>query len=111
MQPTILGFSLTFVFLQNTKMLDFQNKLGPLHTRSQGQKNLGANFEHFWRVLWPQGLQIGFPNLMGPIQGHKVQHLLVTWGQIEKIFFSISALTPSVKALGAEFNFCTNTNA
>jgi hypothetical protein len=33
---------------------------------------------------WPQGLQIGLPNLMvtffsplGPIQGHKVQHLLV----------------------------------
>jgi hypothetical protein len=22
-------------------------KLGPLYTRSQGQKNLGANFEHF----------------------------------------------------------------
>jgi hypothetical protein len=30
---------------------------------------------------------------------YKVQHLLVTWGQIEK-FFSISALTPSVKPLG-----------
>jgi len=33
---------------------------------------------------WPQGLQIGLSNLMvflvsalGPIQGHKVQHLLV----------------------------------
>jgi hypothetical protein len=35
---------------------------------------------------WPQGLQIGFPNAMvsffffkslgGPLQGHKVQHLL-----------------------------------
>jgi hypothetical protein len=42
----------------------------------------------------PQGLQIGFPNLMvsfssalGPIQGHKVQCLLVNLGQIEKIFF------------------------
>jgi hypothetical protein len=53
---------------------------------------------------WPQELQIllrkfnvilFFPAL-GPIQGHKVQHLLVTWGHIEKIF-SISALTPSVK--------------
>jgi hypothetical protein len=32
-----------------------------------------------------------------PIQGHKFEHLLVTWGQIEKIFFSISALTPCVK--------------
>jgi hypothetical protein len=36
---------------------------------------------------------------MGPIQGHKVQHLLVTWGVIE-IIFSISALNPSVKPLG-----------
>jgi hypothetical protein len=40
---------------------------------------------------WPQGLQIGFPNLMvsfssalGPIQGHKIQHLLVTWGNLKK---------------------------
>jgi hypothetical protein len=40
---------------------------------------------------------------------------LLNLGQIEKIyFFSISALTPSVKAspLGlADFNFCTNRNA
>jgi hypothetical protein len=35
---------------------------------------------------------------LGPIQGHKVQHLLVTW-QIENNFFLL-ALTPSVKALG-----------
>jgi len=35
-----------------------------------------------------QGLQIDFPNSMvirfsalGPIQGHKAQHLLVTWGE------------------------------
>jgi len=54
----------------------------------------------------PQGLQIGFPNLMvsfssasGPIQGHKVQCLLVTWGRLN-FFFPISALTPSVKPLG-----------
>jgi hypothetical protein len=41
---------------------------------------------------WPQGLQIGFPNLMvsffhqpwGQIQGHKVPHLLVTRAQIER---------------------------
>jgi hypothetical protein len=40
-----------------------------------------------------------FPALR-PIQGHKVQHLLVTWGRL-KIFFSISALIIlSVKALG-----------
>jgi hypothetical protein len=54
---------------------------------------------------WPQGLQIAFPNSMailfsalGPILGHKVQHLLVTWGRL-KSFFSISAWTPSVKPL------------
>ncbi len=39
----------------------------------------------------------------------KVQHLLVTWGQIEIFVFSISTLTPSqCKALWADFNFCTN---
>jgi len=55
---------------------------------------------------WPQGLQIGFPNWMvsffkpwGQIHGHKVQHLLVTWGTL-KSFFSIPVLTPSVKPLG-----------
>jgi hypothetical protein len=34
----------------------FQKKwiLGPLYTRSQGQKRLGANFEHFWVAKWPQ---------------------------------------------------------
>jgi hypothetical protein len=38
---------------------------------------------------WPKELQIGFPNWMvsfcqpwGPIQGHKVEHLLVTWGRL-----------------------------
>jgi len=55
---------------------------------------------------WCQGLQIGFPNLMvsifsalGPIQGHKVLHLLVTWGRLKSFFFCISALTPSAKPL------------
>jgi hypothetical protein len=55
---------------------------------------------------WPQGLQIGFPNLMvsfflalGPIYNHNVQHLLVTWGRL-KIFFLFSALTSSVKPVG-----------
>ncbi len=53
---------------------------------------------------WSQGLQIGLPNLMvsffqdlGPIQGHKA--LLVTLGRLKR-FFSSSALTPSVEALG-----------
>ncbi len=66
----------------------------------------------------PQELQIGFPKFngilffqpWGLILGHKIQHLLVAWGQIGN-FFSISALTPSVKALSADFNFWTNRNA
>jgi hypothetical protein len=27
---------------------------------------------------------------LGPIQGHNVHHLLITWGQIEKFFFFVS---------------------
>jgi hypothetical protein len=27
---------------------------GPLYTRSQAPKKLGANFEHFWVANWPQ---------------------------------------------------------
>jgi hypothetical protein len=67
---------------------------------------------------WLQGLQISFPNSMvyffsalAPIQGHKVQHLLVTWGQVEKIFSIFSLDSWCKKALGADFNFCTNRNA
>jgi len=61
---------------------------------------------------WPPKFADGilFPDL-GPIQGHKVQHLLVTLGRLNFYFFSSSALTPSVKPLGADFNFCTNRNA
>jgi hypothetical protein len=52
-----------------------------------------------------------FFSALRPIQGHKVQHLLVSsLGQIENIF-SISALIPSGKALGSNFNLCTNRNA
>jgi hypothetical protein len=40
-----------------------------------------------------------FFSALGPIQGHNVQHLLLTWGRL-KSFFSISALTSSVKPLG-----------
>jgi hypothetical protein len=65
---------------------------------------------------WPQGLQIGFPNSMvslfpplGQYKAIKVRHLLGAWGHIENIF-SISALTPNVKPLVANFNFCTNKN-
>jgi hypothetical protein len=35
---------------------------------------------------------------LGPIQGHEVQHLVVTWRKL-KMFLAISALTPSVKPL------------
>jgi hypothetical protein len=65
---------------------------------------------------WPQGLQNLVPKLdgilsfqpWGQYKTHKVRHLLVTMGGRLKIFYSISTLTPSVKALGADFNFCTN---
>jgi hypothetical protein len=49
-----------------------------------------------------QGLQIAsqiwwYPLFsLGPIQGHNVQHLLVTWGRL-KSFFSISTFTPGVE--------------
>jgi len=63
---------------------------------------------------WPQGLQIGFPNsfsfffvffkALGPRQGRKVQHLLVTWGRLKRFFWNISALKmPNGKPLGMIF--------
>jgi hypothetical protein len=56
-------------------------------------------------------LQIGFRKFdgksffsaLGPMQGNRVQHLLVTWGKLKRFFFAISALTPSVKLLMADF--------
>jgi hypothetical protein len=57
--------------------------------------------------LAPPGLKIDFPNSDGILifsleannKAIKVQHLLlVAWGRL-KIFFCISALTPSVKPL------------
>ncbi len=76
-----------------------------LHQES-GLKNLEPTSSIFWLFVRPQGLQIGFPNFMvlvfsplGSIQGHNVRHLLVTWGRL-KIFFCVSALTPSLKPLG-----------
>jgi hypothetical protein len=41
---------------------------------------------------------VSFFQPWGPIQGHNVQHLLVTWGRLN-FFSSISTLTPSVKAM------------
>jgi hypothetical protein len=65
---------------------------------------------------WPQGLQIGFSNWMlfffsalQSMQGHKVQHLLVTWGRL-KIFLKFQP-DSYCKALGDGFNFYTNRNA
>jgi hypothetical protein len=44
---------------------------------------------------WPPKFNgILFPAL-GPIQGHEVQHLLVTWGRLKR-FFLLPALTPNV---------------
>jgi hypothetical protein len=66
-------------------------------------KKLWANFEHFWLVVctklltnagtlaprvanWPPIFDgILFPAL-GPIQAHKVPHLLVTWGTLKRLF-------------------------
>jgi hypothetical protein len=48
---------------------------------------------------WPQELQIGFPNSMVSFFQAWGQHLFVTWGVIENIFF-ISALNTSVMPLG-----------
>jgi hypothetical protein len=110
---------------------------GLLYRRSCGQKNLRPILSIFGSLFGPKllinvtTLTWGFtkcringprvatwlPKLhgmlflaLGPIKGHKVQHLLVTWGRLKRIFL-ISALAPSVKPLGADFNFCTNRNA
>jgi hypothetical protein len=90
----------------------FISHLSPLYTRRQGQKILGPTLSIF-------GLQIGTKLLinagtlaprvanwppkflgilffsLGANKGHKVQHLLVL--EASERFFSISALTHSVK--------------
>ncbi len=62
---------------------------------------------------WPQGVT-NWPykfdgilfGTLGPIQGHKVQHSLVARGRL-KSFFSLSALTHSVKrALVVPYKVC-----
>jgi len=46
---------------------------------------------------WPPKFDgILFPHL-GPMQAHKVQHLLVTWGRLKRFFLVQS---PSVRPLG-----------
>jgi len=47
---------------------------------------------------WPPKFDGVLFSALGPIQGHKVQHLLVTWGRL-KSFVYTSALTPSIKPL------------
>jgi hypothetical protein len=84
--------------------------LGLLYTRCQGWENLGPTLSIFGLLFGPKLLinavrilinagtlapksckltfQIGcypFASLGGPIQGHQVEHLLVTWGRL--IFF------------------------
>ncbi len=115
--------------VENWKPLSY---LGPIYTsRSQGRKNLGPILSIFGflfglkllinaRTLAPivanwlpklDGILFFFFQPWGPIEGHKLKHLLLTWGRFKNIF-SISALTPSVKPLlGAIFNFYSNRNA
>ncbi len=51
--------------------------LRPALHKESGPKKLGANFERFWVANWPPKFDgILFP-AFGPVQCHKVQHLLV----------------------------------
>jgi hypothetical protein len=50
-------------------------------------------------VNWPPKFDGILFAALGPIQGYKVQHLLVTLGRLN-FFFSSSALSPSVMPLG-----------
>jgi len=98
---------------------------GPLYT---GLKKLGAKFEHFWLFVWPQltykcynighkGCKLAsrfwwYPFLQPWGQYHKVQPLLLTWGRlIFEIFFSISAVAPSVISPCGWFQLLHNRNA
>jgi len=69
-------------------------------------EKLGSNIKHFLAFCRTPRVANQLPKFygtrfshLGPVQGHKVQHLLVTWGRL-KIFFCVSALTRSVKPLG-----------
>ncbi len=80
----------------------------------RAQKNLRAKFEHFWLVVspkllinartlivrilinaetlaprvanWPPKFDGVYFSALGPIQGHKFQHLSVTLGRLKRIF-------------------------
>jgi hypothetical protein len=78
----------------------FRGNLGPLYTWNLGQKNLGPTLSILGSQIDPK-LLINAGTLaprvanrspkfdgvlfsaVGPIQGHKVQHLLVTWGRLK----------------------------
>jgi hypothetical protein len=47
---------------------------------------------------------------LGPIQAHKVPHFSVL-GADQNVFFFYFNLDTECKALGADFNLCTNRNA
>ncbi len=66
----------------------------PTSHQESGLKNLEPTLSIFRVFVWSQGLQIGVPNFMvlvfsplGPIQGYKVQHLLVSLGADWKYSF------------------------
>jgi len=48
---------------------------------------------------WPPKFDVILFPALGPIQGHKVQHLVVTWGILKSFFFYFS-LDSDVKPLG-----------
>jgi hypothetical protein len=68
--------------------------------------NLLINARTFtpWVANWPPKFDGVCFSTLGPIQGHKVQHLSLLGGDW-KVFFSISTLTPSVKPLGVVSTF------
>ncbi len=120
------------------KKLKTQTLRPALH-QSQGQKNLGADFEHFWLANWSevtnkcQNIDVRILLNAGTLIPRVANWSQVTnkWytffsigakqkaiefsiyqylGQIEKFFLNFS-LDSQCKALGADFNFCTNRNA
>jgi hypothetical protein len=53
-----------------------------------------------------------FFKALGPRQGCKVQHLLVTWGRLKRFFFVFQPWKCLMESpWGWFFNFCTNRNA
>jgi hypothetical protein len=49
---------------------------------------------------WPPKFDGIFFLTLRLIQGHKIGHLLITWGRLKSYFLPISTLTPIVKPLG-----------